>query len=693
MLDVRHAGVLPALMLVGCGNSAPALDPLTDQTAFVDRELSLGLHATDEDGDELTFSFTADSDAVARRASLSPSGADRALFRWTPLYVDLGTHTFDFRVSDGTDEALATVAVKVTLSGEGSTSPVFVQPLGTGTTLNLELAQCVEVPIVVEDPDSPSVVLAQEQPIIEGSTLEQQSAFSASWRWCPTPQQIEENDRHTLVLSADDLENARTIKNYLVVLRTGNKPDCPGEAPVITHTPTDVQSVVDLTITAQVSDDLGIKYEPLFYYSLQPPASPPDVGQLTQLTMVHLAGDMVDGTWGADVPNPVANQPAGSTAQLYYVIVAQDNDDAEGSCDHWTQAPADGTYQITVRNPGGSGGLGLCESCSADAQCGSTGDLCLYLDGGYHCFRSCTGDEECPEGFYCSLSEFTSIDGARGRQCIPNDYRCDAATGCSDDAFEENDSQQAATTNAALSSGTYSALRICPGFPDGDDEDWYRLEAPGETQIDAAIYGGSASDLDLALYDSAGALVAKSDGLGSDEAILECVVPGTYYLRVYSWSGAENGYDMTVGLSSMACGGGCQDDAQEPDDSAAQARFVDLNNPPFTSTTNAICPWDDDWYEMLLFSGETVYATLTFDQQNSNEDLDLYIYHGGSNLTGCSETSPLSCDPQNGQSGTSNEQLEWAITEDGDYYLVVHGWEGSENLYDICVGLDPSDCP
>jgi hypothetical protein len=689
----RWAAALAAAALLGCSNSAPSIDPLTDQTAFVDREFSLGLHGTDEDDDELTFSFAADNPAVASRSSLTPSGSDRALFRWTPLYVDLGTHTFDFRVSDGTDETQQTVAIKVALSGEGSTSPIFVQPLGTGTTLNLEQQQCLDVPIVVEDPDSPNVVIAQEQPIIEGSSLEQQSELSAGWSWCPTAQQIDANDRYTLVMSADDLENARTLKNYLIVLRAGNKQDCPGEAPVVTHTPQDVSSVVDLTITAQVSDDLGIKYEPLFYYSLQPPGSPPDVGQMTQLTMVKLDGDMSSGTWAADVPNPVASQPAGSSAQLYYVIVAQDNDDAEGNCDHWTQVPTDGAFQITVTNPGGSGGLGLCASCSADAQCGASGDNCIYLDGGHHCFKGCSGDTECPDGYYCSLSEFTSIDGAAARQCIPNDYKCDSTTGCADDGFEENDSQQAADAQGAISSGSYSGLVICPGFPDGDDEDWYRIVAAEETQIDASIDGGTASDLDLALYDSNGSLVVKSDGLSSQEAILRCVSPGVYYLRVYAWTGAENSYDMTVALSSMSCGGGCSDDSSEEDDSAGQARDVALGSAAYTSTTNAICAWDDDWYEVLLFQGETIYATLTFDQQNSNEDLDLYIYHDGLNLTGCSETAPFACDPNNGQSGTSNERLQWNITQDDPYYIVVHGWEGSENLYDICIGLEPTDCP
>jgi hypothetical protein len=47
----------------------------------------------------------------------------------------------------------------------------------------------------------------------------------------------------------------------------------------------------------------------------------------------------------------------------------------------------------------------------------------------------------------------------------------------------------------------------------------------------------------------------------------------------------------------------------------------------------------------------------------------------------------------NGQSGSSNETFAWPITQSGYYYLVVHGWAGSENEYDICVGLTSSSCP
>jgi hypothetical protein len=75
-------------------------------------------------------------------------------------------------------------------------------------------------------------------------------------------------------------------------------------------------------------------------------------------------------------------------------------------------------------------------------------------------------------------------------------------------------------------------------------------------------------------------------------------------------------------------------------------------------------------------------------------DLDIYLFSQALvNLTVCDEQHPGDCDPFNGQSGTSNETLDWPIAQSGSYYVVIHGWNGSENDYDICVGLSAADCP
>ncbi len=83
---------------------------------------------------------------------------------------------------------------------------------------------------------------------------------------------------------------------------------------------------------------------------------------------------------------------------------------------------------------------------------------------------------------------------------------------------------------------------------------------------------------------------------------------------------------------------------------------------------------------------ETIKATLKFTQTKASEDLDLYLYDpAGVQLTKCTEADPWECDSSNGQSSTSNENLSYKIPATGDYFVVVHGWEGAQNKYDICI--------
>jgi hypothetical protein len=698
----HHVVLVLAAGLGGCSEQTPpVLSPLGDQRAFVNTELVVGLSASDADGDALQFGFASELPDIALRARIEPAGEGRALFHWTPLASDLGQHGFDFFVSDGTSEARETVSIEVEHSDEGSGAPVFVQPLGTGTTLDLEKKSCIEVAVAVEDPDSLEVALTQEEPVVEGAELAQEGPFSARWKFCPTPAQIDADDRYTATLGASDGVNDKTLKSYLVVLRSKSKSDCPGAPPAVEHAPADVASVADLAITATVTDDLGIKYEPLLYYAASDPGDAPDLAAMTQVTMKLATGDMKSGTWKATVPNPVASAPAGTKARLYYLVTAQDNDDTAGNCDHVTQAPAAGSFSVTVENPGGAGGLGLCADCTSDAQCGGPGDNCVFLDGGHHCFKGCTKDTDCPSGYYCSFSEFTSIDDVKARQCIPNDYQCadggggsgggGGGTSCSDDGYEDNDTLSQASAKPALAPGTLSA-KSCPATT-GDDEDWYKITLTASAKVTVTLSGGSTTDLDLALKDATGAVVAKSEALGSSESLTTCLEAGTYYLHVYAWGMGANSYTLSWSKQAQICVTACVDDAFEDDDSASQARPVDLDFGKYSQASNQICAGDDDWYSVYMYAGEQLHVALTFAQATSKQDLDVYVYKDGVNLTGCSEQSPFDCDPLNGQSGTSNEKLVWPISKSGTYHVVVHGWEGSANVYGICIGLSATQCP
>ena len=701
-MRITHAclGLVLLLLVSGCGgdddNKPPTLAPIPDQVASVGTELSIALQASDPESDPITFNYKADVGDISSRAQLISGAGGAAVFKWVPIGSDVGMHSIDFIVSDGKDESRRTVHVDVKSAAGGAGSPVFIKPLGTGTTLDLSAKKCAEIPILIQDADSTQVEIAQEPPLIDGATLEQTDGLEATWSWCPTPEQVDGSELYSLLISAYDSENAKVLKDYLIVLQKGTKTDCPGQAPVINHAPTNPSTNLDIAIQADVSDDKGLKYPPLLMYSATDPGANPDLSAMTQVTMTQVSGDMVNGKWSGNIPNPVAEKPQGTTAKLWYLIVANDNDDAEGDCDHQTRSPDPGAHSVTVTNAPAAGQK-ECAACSSDTQCGGPADHCIYVAGAKVCGLGCLDDFDCPLSHECSPAPVLSVGGKNEKQCIPSSGKCGGSTTqCTDDSYEDNDSLTQAKTKPALPPGTYQ-LKSCPGAV-FDDEDWYPISITADSNVTATLTGGSSSNLDLMLKDSTGKVIVSSAKPGSQESITTCLKAGTYYFHVWAWSKAENSYTLTWSKQAGSCAAQCVDDSNDTggknDDNKSQARDANLSpTAPFTSLAQQICPWDDDWYEVYMFKDETVKATLKFTQTKATEDLDLYLYDSaGVQLTKCTEADPWSCDASNGQSSDSNENLSYKIPSNGLYYVVVHGWEGSANKYDICIDyLDPTN--
>jgi len=89
--------------------------------------------------------------------------------------------------------------------------------------------------------------------------------------------------------------------------------------------------------------------------------------------MVQVAMTAASGTtsgYQATLANPTTTLNPGESATLYYVIVAEDDDDPSGSCDHRTQLPASDLFQVKITRPTGS--------CTTSAQC-ATGQMCQSL--------------------------------------------------------------------------------------------------------------------------------------------------------------------------------------------------------------------------------------------------------------------------------------------------------------------------
>ena len=678
---------------VACGGgAAPELVGLTDQVAQVGTEFKLDLNGTDPDGDQLSYSYrAADLPEIGRRAQISVSPSGAGVFRWTPIADDVGEHAFDFIVSDGDNETTVTITIDVKSAIGSATAPLFRQPLGTGTTIDLTQKECVDFAVVIEDQDSAQVELALEEPIAEGMRLDQEDGLTARFNWCPTKEQQNEQ-RYTVVISADDGDNPKAIKNYLIVLRGGTGSDCPGAAPVITHTPQNETTIVDLTIDAQVTDDKGLKEAPLFYYSTTNPGASPDLSTMTQLQTLSISGTPTSGVYAADVPNPVATMPAGATATIYYVFVADDDDDEMGNCDHSTQSQV---YSMTVTSSG-SADLGLCVTCSADAQCGA-GDLCTYVGsmGDTYCLEACSSPADCPSGYTCSSGPVYSVDGAEARQCVPINGSCTMPTAaCIDDDNEDDDNQSQASANAMTDGPPFLDTNdtilfavscpkpVQPTSGSKADDDWRQLKLTQDMLVDMYLEGTGESDIDLVVYTANGTLAAKSTSLGFQENVVKCLKAGTYYVKINGFTNARTEYSLDYIPMPQVCDTTCQNDTFEDDNSGTTARVTTANY----SSTGKICTNDKDWFKVPLTAGQTLTIDLTFNQTSSTEDLDVHLYQGlFTDLWPCSYDSPGACSSDRGQSATSNEHAVFTAATSGDYYVVIEGYNGSSNSYSIAL--------
>jgi len=682
------AGLSCLATAVACGGGhAPELAGLRDQVAQVGSELTIELDGTDPDGDRLTYGFrAADLSDLAGHASVTQSPSGAGVFRWTPLGADVGHHAFDFTASDTGHTTTVTINIEVRSAIGAATAPVFRRPLGSGTTIDLARQACIDLEVVVDDEDTATLKLSQVEPMIAGAELRVRDGRSASWHWCPTREQAAEA-RRTLVLAADDGDNPRTIKDYLVVLRGGGGgASCPGSAPVIAHTPHDVASVLDLTIDATISDDKGIKDAPLLYYSTTPPASPPDLSRMTQLTTLAISGDRQRGVYAADVPNPVTRLPAGARVQLYYVFVADDDDDAIGSCDHSTVSPV---YTMTVTSAGAAA-LPACGACTGDVQCGA-GNECVRMGstGASYCLQACSAG--CASGYTCAAAPVVSIDGARGEVCVPESGSCQQPAGaCVDDVREVNDSLADAVRNPPLAPDLYD-LVSCPSTASATraNEDWYKLEIGSDQRVDLQLVGGPETDLDLHLYHADGTLVTASTSLSPDEEVSACLPAATYYVRVDGYGHARNAYLLSYDSRAESCTTSCVDDGREDDDTYSQARLTTA--PDYASSGNVICPGDDDWYKVSLRTGQVLAVDLTFTQSTPTQDLDLHLYRNSLDLTPCDVRDPSTCTIAHGQGGVSNEHTTFTAPsgcEAGcDYYVVVRGYNRASNSYGIAIGI------
>jgi hypothetical protein len=94
-----------AIQPASASGSAPMIDPIPTQTVYEGAHVLFKVHATDPDGDPLTYTVT----QLPAGAAFQPDG----IFEWQPDYNQSGDYTAAFRVSDGTNTVDTSVPIKV----------------------------------------------------------------------------------------------------------------------------------------------------------------------------------------------------------------------------------------------------------------------------------------------------------------------------------------------------------------------------------------------------------------------------------------------------------------------------------------------------------------------------------------------------------------------------------------------------
>lgn len=146
---------------------------------------------------------------------------------------------------------------------------------------------------------------------------------------------------------------------------------------------------------------------------------------------------------------------------------------------------------------------------------------------------------------------------------------------CQEDRFESNNSMPEADRNdSILSVGSYNNLTICP-----TDRDYYKIYLTSGLDLFVNLYFTNAiGDLDLALYNPEGVLIADSSSETDDEHIhFNVLNSGWYFIRVDGVEYDTNAYNLeilTPSCDNVNCNSGACD---------------------FTETGDTICVCDDGY--------------------------------------------------------------------------------------------------
>jgi hypothetical protein len=189
-----------------------------------------------------------------------------------------------------------------------------------------------------------------------------------------------------------------------------------------------------------------------------------------------------------------------------------------------------------------------------------------------------------------------------------------------------------------------------------DTNDYYRFSIGGTSNFSLNLTGLSA-DADVSLLNSSGGVIASSTNGGtSNDSITRQLSAGTYYVRVYPYSGSTN-YNLSLAAAPLT---GPVDNAGN---TLATARAITIGATP-TSYSDFVGSTDtNDYYRFSV--GATSNFSLNLTGLSADADVSLLNSSGG--LITSSTNS-----------GASNDSITRQLSA-GTYYVRVYPYSGSTN--------------
>ncbi len=353
---MRWAGACGAVLVMGCGAGiGPEVDPIAPVQGAVGSELRIVLHARSPSGSSVKFDYRVpeDLDDLKRRMlkpTLTSYAAGFAVFSWIPLASDVGEHFLRFVAASQGEETVVEVGVTVA-PGTGAL-PIFREPIGDGTTLELQQSACADISVEVQDSDHPQVALSFAPADFPNAQLMGVGDSRATFHFCPSSEQTANRLIYPFTFSADNGERKPVLKNYTIVVRPSSQSSCQSQAPTLTtKAHTNITTTNNLHFTAQIDDDIGVTSARM-WWTKNPPINPaaPDLSTFSLIDMARKKGTPLSGDYEAILASPVAALPSGSAMKIYYLLEAADADPPLG-CDHRSLMPPSGTFSFTVTKP------------------------------------------------------------------------------------------------------------------------------------------------------------------------------------------------------------------------------------------------------------------------------------------------------------------------------------------------------